>query len=667
MMKYLICTRRLAILLMLAVPPASFCSGPELWFYNSTNLAVPANVKSTEALIDRASAAGYSRMILADDKLLYDGNPNLVNIWNPGWGYTANLQAVVAYGASKGVQVVPSTFDVGRADSWLLPMVDENLAEGQQVIGANFKVAANGKSLDFIPQDPVMINRGFEEGAKGWNLGAHCVIDRTTAHTGVASLRVNPVSGGGGWAIQTLTVIPNRQYHVRFWAKTRKFNGDLLVKIYDPAVGVFRESHEGDSALNYAATQAWRRYDYVFNSAGSTQLQLRVGTWDSSTTGTMWFDDVDVVEIALHNVVVNTGSPVKVYLVDGTPLTIGKDVNPIRENYTPGHGITYALFRKPLTVTIPRGSSLKPRDPVKIDYDAVQPVYDGQYGSSLTESEMLLSHSNNITEILSYHAFPAGTGYFLGGYDEIRHGNSSSGARTLGLDAGPLLAQAFTQSCNLIRAQDPAAPIYTWSDMFDPYHNAVNNYYLWNGNLSGSWLGLPQNVVIFNWNLGKLTTSLQYFAGLGHQQVIAGYYDAQNGTTEGAAEAREAAGVPGVRGLMYTTWTNNWTQLENYAAGAASAWVATLPTVSAINDQSTAVNTATSPLPFQVTGALLLTASSSNLTLAPAGSLLLSGSGAARTITVTPAANQSGSSLITITASNGLGNTASSSFNLTVH
>ncbi len=41
--------------------------------------------------------------------------------------------------------------------------------------------------------------------------------------------------------------------------------------------------------------------------------------------------------------------------------------------------------------------------------------------------------------------------------------------------------------------------------MFDPYQNAVNNYYFVEGNVAGSWSGVPSNVTIMNWNLSNLT------------------------------------------------------------------------------------------------------------------------------------------------------------------
>jgi len=95
------------------------------------------------------------------------------------------------------------------------------------------------------------------------------------------------------------------------------------------------------------------------------------------------------------------------------------------------------------------------------------------------------------------------------------------------------------------------------------------------------------------------------------------------------------------------------------------------PTVGAIADQTIDEDTATGVLTFIVgdretaADALVVTAVSSNATLVPATGIALSGSGANRTIIVTPAANQSGSATITLTASDGA-LTASSSFVLTV-
>ena len=97
----------------------------------------------------------------------------------------------------------------------------------------------------------------------------------------------------------------------------------------------------------------------------------------------------------------------------------------------------------------------------------------------------------------------------------------------------------------------------------------------------------------------------------------------------------------------------------------------TEPTISAVANQSIAANAATSELALTVgdtetaASALTLSATSSNTDLVPNANIVFGGSGANRTLTVTPAANQTGSSTITVTVSDG-SLTASSTFTLTV-
>ncbi|CAN5476189.1 hypothetical protein BH23BAC1_BH23BAC1_35040 [soil metagenome] len=83
------------------------------------------------------------------------------------------------------------------------------------------------------------------------------------------------------------------------------------------------------------------------------------------------------------------------------------------------------------------------------------------------------------------------------------------------------------------------------------------------------------------------------------------------------------------------------------------------PTISEIPDQETEEGVAVGPINFTIgdvdnnINELVVTAASDNLTLVPNASIALGGTGANRTITVTPAADQSGSVVITITVSDG--------------
>jgi PKD repeat protein len=97
----------------------------------------------------------------------------------------------------------------------------------------------------------------------------------------------------------------------------------------------------------------------------------------------------------------------------------------------------------------------------------------------------------------------------------------------------------------------------------------------------------------------------------------------------------------------------------------------TPPTISNIPDQTIFPNSSTGPVPFTVGDAYLnplnlqLSAASSNLVLIPNQNIVFGGYGANRTVTVTPAAGQTGTATITVTVNDGPNNT-STSFVVTV-
>ncbi len=99
---------------------------------------------------------------------------------------------------------------------------------------------------------------------------------------------------------------------------------------------------------------------------------------------------------------------------------------------------------------------------------------------------------------------------------------------------------------------------------------------------------------------------------------------------------------------------------------------AAAPTISDVSDQVINEDATTGALALAVgdsqtpAASLTLTGVSSNTSLVPNSSIVFGGSGANRTVTVTPAANQSGSTTITLTVSDG-GRTSSDSFLLTVN
>lgn len=102
------------------------------------------------------------------------------------------------------------------------------------------------------------------------------------------------------------------------------------------------------------------------------------------------------------------------------------------------------------------------------------------------------------------------------------------------------------------------------------------------------------------------------------------------------------------------------------------AVAAALPTISDVPDQPINEDGNTGPIAFTVgdvetpAASLTVTGSSSNTALVPNANIVFGGSGASRTVTITPAANMTGSATITLTVTDADLNSASDTLALTV-
>jgi hypothetical protein len=151
-------------------------------------------------------------------------------------------------------------------------------------------------------------------------------------------------------------------------------------------------------------------------------------------------------------------------------------------------------------------------------------------------------------------------------------------------------------------------------------------------------------------------------ANLGAEDTSAPYSVTWNTTTTAnsshtlSAVARDAAG-------NRTTAATVSVQVNN---------ANTAPTISGIANRTVNTGTSTGPIAFTVSDAetsassLTVSASSSDPTLVPTANIVLGGAGSSRTVTVTPAANKTGTATITLTVSDG-SQTKSTSFVLTVN
>jgi len=528
-----------------------------------TNLQVKENVDKAREILKRAAESGYNGVVLADYKLqILDRVPDF---------YFPQAKAFKQAADELGLEVIPAVAPIGYSDGLLSH--DPNLAEGLPVRDAAFVVRDSAAVLESELNDPLP-GGGFEEHENhlvpGWSFqdaaGEASFVDTETKHSGKSSLRwENPgrnatESGGNARVSRVVKVVPWRQYHASVWIRTRDYEAASAVRLFAMGANGRELSH---SNLGVARTQDWTRHHVVFNSQDNDEVRLYCGTW-GGRGGTLWMDDVSLEETAFVNLVRRPGAPLTVRDENGMAYEEANDFAELRDpkmGNTPWPG-GYEVWHEPPILSIPAGSRLKQGDRVRVSFFHTVTIYDNQVTCCLAEPKVFDLIQDQVRRVNDLFAPKT---WFLS-HDEVRVANWCDACRKEGRTAGGLLAENVSRCAAIVREVDPDAKLCVWSDMFDPHHNARDDFYLVNGDLAGSWEGLPKDMTVVNWNSGEPKGSLPFFAERGHSQVLAGFYDHDPKQIASWLDAGE--GLRGVDGVMYTTWQNDFGKLEAFAEAA---------------------------------------------------------------------------------------------------
>ncbi|HEY6988786.1 MAG TPA: hypothetical protein VH369_10405 [Bryobacteraceae bacterium] len=554
-----------ATLLPAQLPPAP--PAPELWYYHHSYLTNEEQVAKSKILIDKAVAAGYTGAVFWDSSFNFMGNSN--------WSFEneERMKEVMKYANKKHLKSVVTTAPFGYSNDVL--SVDPNWAEAQRVTGSRFQVDRSGKRLIFQNSFPGLANHGFEEGKTGWfDTGDQGIGISEAAHAGKAAGVIVDAPGNGRFR-QKITLKPWRQYHLRLFYKSSNFTGGPMVEVLD-AGNFDKVRFIGYPAAN--GSHDWTEMSVMFNSQDTTSAYLYFGVWGGSK-GMIWFDDIFLEETALVYVAHRAGTPFKVY-DPADPQKIyreGSDYTlPIDSDMRPQLPAFHNVYHLPPDFRLPSSTQLKPGQTVAVDSYSAFPLWTAnEMAMCLTEPGVYKWIEKNARSVKK--AMPPDSAVLLG-YDELRQANSCFSCRSKHMSAGELLAWSVGQTIQIYRSVMPGTPLFVWNDMFDPHHNAKDNYYYVEGSLADSWKGLPSDIRIMNWDVDQLRPSLTWFSGLdpkqpvAHPQMIAGFYDKGNGGAEATRELNQAAGIPGIVGMMYTTYADDYSQLQNFAAAAKAGW-----------------------------------------------------------------------------------------------
>ncbi len=452
---------------------------------------------------------------------------------------------------------------------------DPNLMEGLPVKGARF-VAHHGTAA-LSPELTVSIRDGGFETAEGdrftaWKSqdlpGACTFRDTAVKHGGASSLRMDlsAVPKDKGCRVSTVfPVTPFHEYRLSLWVKTEKLEAE--------PVSVTVRATDGDNRRlcftppEIKSNQDWEKRTFVFNSLDHHEVGLTLGSW-GQTPGRIWWDDVAVEEVGLLNVIRRPGAPVRVVGENGTRYEEGKDYQPIRD---PELNIDLPDHPQPAIHLTPR-SRIKEGAYLRVSY--YHPVLI-EYGCSACLSEpAVFDYYRSDVKRINDELHPIA---FFMQHDEIRIANWCELCQSKHMTAGQLLAENVRHCSEIIKEIAPQAKIWVWSDMFDPFHNARQHYYLVNGSYAGSWEGLPDDAGIINWAGFLGGKDFYWFSRIcGHQQILSGYYDDNERDGDGRrTQAWLKAGeglqtydhLPGIVGAMYTTWKPDYSSLTTWAQG----------------------------------------------------------------------------------------------------
>ncbi len=471
--------------------------------------------------------------------------------------YFRRLEAVRAACDEHKLELIPAIFSIGYGGGVLAH--NRNLAEGLPVTDAPM-VAKHGEARLVSSDSVALVNGGFEDHAgdrfKGYGFhdqpGEISFADTEVRHGGSASLRMEHFTAnphGHGRVNQEVRVQPQRCYRVGVWVKTEGLQPANAFRLLVLA---------GDRELaprefNLPATTDWRHLTMLFNSLTNDRVLLYAGVWGGQA-GKFWLDDWSLEEVGPVNVLRRPGTPVTVRSADGTTTySEGRDYAPLSDpNLSVWRDTAEATPLKLLP-----GGRIQDGDRLRVSWYHSMIVNDSQVTVCMAEPEVyeIFDHE---AKLLAERVHPRRV---LLNMDEVRMGGTCQACR--GRDMGRLLGECVTKQAQAIRRYSPEAAVYVWSDMLDPTHNAHGNYYLVNGDFTGSWNQVPKDLIIAVWGGEPRAKSLRFFADQGFRTLAACYYDADD-LKDVKGWLALARSLPNVRGLMYTPWQRKYALLPAF-------------------------------------------------------------------------------------------------------
>lgn len=521
---------------------------PNRWVYVSRGLGADSDVADIRAIAETGAQHGLNGMVLA-------AGLDRLDLQNQA--YFRRLREVKEILDANAIELIPIIFSAGYGGSVISH--NRNLAEGLAVKDAPFRVRNQEARLETDPA-VALVNSGFEDysgnTARAYAFhdrpGEVSFVDNEVMHSGRASLRFENFErfpNGNARVMQEIKVQPYRCYRVTVWVKTENLRGSLRVQVLSTSGRTM-----APVTFSVPASAEWRKLTLGVNSGKEDRLRIYAGVW-AGQGGRFWVDDLEIEETGLTNIVRRPGAPLVVSSADrDMTFEEGVDFEPVRDPT-----LTFRFDHEVPPIRLRTGTRIQDGEALRVSYYHGVAVNDGQVSICMSEEavyEIWATQARLLHELLTPKRY-------LLSMDEVRAGGTDESCRRREISMAQILGSAITRQTEILRAVNPEAEIMVWSDMLDPNHNAVADYYLVEGDYSGSWQYIPNDLVIMCWYYARRQASLQHFSSLGFRTFAAAYYDG-NDLSNPAGWLSALDQTPGAAGIMYTTWENKYQLLAGF-------------------------------------------------------------------------------------------------------
>jgi len=389
----------------------------------------------------------------------------------------------------------------------------------------------------------------------------------------------NIAVGDSPWYVGVLDPTEHTYVHVSFRVKASVDYDDSTIRVttigWRTVDGVEYPTY---TFQNYqqSVNADWTEINLTFNTQESEKIYFYISPSTSATVGSIDFDTLVFAPAGIMNVLRRDNTPFIMTSEDGlTTYTEGVDFENA-EDINIRTAMPYgSIWHTPVPEMNKVGSALSTDDVVLCSYYHIG-FYRGAWRPCYSDTVYRARLSTIMTELRNQwdpdeYSIMA---------DEIRLSGWDPACTSLGTQ-GQQLADFIASIFNIIQLSDPSKTVSTWSDSFDPYHNAraVGAWYMNPGSFYGSWLGLDASMKIINWNrqkqvvdeddnldaggLPRWERAIQFFRGIGHRQILAGFYDSLD--TDFEEEWVAYAQPYNYDGAMYSTFLpKDYTQLVAY-------------------------------------------------------------------------------------------------------